>query len=134
MKYFRVCLLAACLGLLTSYSPAFAASNHTVFKPGEICAKAKLGKTTKDGKLSLVCQKVGKHDRWEKKITTTTTTTIAKSTTTTTSSIPTLYSPAGNLYRAGEFCSVADLGLLDHGSTGIIKCENDAGYDRWVYP
>jgi len=51
---------------------------------------------------------------------------------TTTTTIPTLRSPAGNLYRAGEFCSKKDLGLQDHGSDGIIKCIVDVGYDRWV--
>ena len=51
------------LGMIFSASPAYAASSHTIYKPGEFCAKAKLGKTTRDGKLTLVCKKVGKYDR-----------------------------------------------------------------------
>lgn len=57
------------LGILFSYAPAFAASTASTYKPGEFCAKAKLGKTTKDGVLTLICKKVpskGKtYYRWE---------------------------------------------------------------------
>jgi hypothetical protein len=54
-------------GVLLSSPGAFASTFHasTTYKPGEFCAKAKLGKTTRDGKLTLVCKKVGKYDRWE---------------------------------------------------------------------
>ena len=44
----------------------------------------------------------------------------------------TLHSPSGHLYRAGEFCPAKDLGKLDHGSDGVIKCVLDKGHDRWV--
>jgi hypothetical protein len=95
-----------------------------------------VGKNARDGNLVLVCKRVGQHYRWEQfvapPVRSTTTTTRAVVTTTTTAT-PTLYSPAGNLYRAGEFCPAKDLGMLDHGSTGIIKCVDDNGYDRWVY-
>jgi hypothetical protein len=46
--------------------------------------------------------------------------------------IPTLHSPSGNLYRAGEFCPARDLGVVDHGSDGLIKCELVRGYHRWT--
>jgi hypothetical protein len=99
-----------------------------------LCAKAKLAKTVEVGKLTLRCTRVAKFDRWEKLAVTSTSTTVLRSTSTTMLSIPTLYSPAGNLYRAGEFCPAKDLRMLDHGSTGVIKCIDDNGYDRWVYP
>jgi hypothetical protein len=45
---------------------------------------------------------------------------------------PGLTSPAGNLYRAGEFCPKADLGVTTTGSDGRITCQALNGYDRWV--
>ena len=51
---------------------------------------------------------------------------------TTTTTIPTIYSPSHKLYKAGEFCSTADLGKRSHGSGGtIIKCEVVNGHNRW---
>lgn len=43
-----------------------------------------------------------------------------------------LTSPSGHLYRAGEFCPVADLNVTTTGSDGTITCEAVNGYDRWV--
>ena len=52
-------------------APAGATVAHKTYKPGEFCAKAKLGNTTKDGKLTLVCKKVPSkvktYDRWERR-------------------------------------------------------------------
>jgi hypothetical protein len=66
----------------------------------------------------------------------TTTTTAPTTTTTTTPPIASgqtaLTSPAGNLYRAGEFCPERDLGISTQGSDGTIICSNDNGYDRWL--
>ena len=63
----------------------------------------------------------------------TSTTSTTSAATPSTTSIPTLTSPAGNLYRAGEFCPSADLGVVDNGSDGLIRCVNDNSYDRWVH-
>ena len=49
----------------------------------------------------------------------------------TTTTIPTLHTSSGKLYKAGEFCSAKYLGKLDHGSGGLIKCERVKGDDRW---
>lgn len=49
----------------------------------------------------------------------------------TTTTIPTLHTSSGKLYKAGEFCPAKDLGKLDHGSGGLIKCERVKGADRW---
>ena len=50
---------------------------------------------------------------------------------TTTTTIPTLHTSSGKLYKAGEFCAAKYLGKLDHGSGGLIKCERVKGADRW---
>ena len=66
----KITTAVLCLGIVFSSSPALAASRANVCKPGEFCAMAKLGKTTKDGTLTLVCKKVpskGKsYYRWER--------------------------------------------------------------------
>jgi hypothetical protein len=54
-----------------------------------------------------------------------------KKPTPTTTTIPTLRSSSGNLYKAGEFCPAVDLGKKSHGSAGIIKCVVSGGRDRW---
>ncbi|MCU4186245.1 hypothetical protein K6U06_17905 [Acidiferrimicrobium sp. IK] len=43
-----------------------------------------------------------------------------------------LTSPAGNLYKAGQFCPGADLNVTTTGSDGAITCEVVTGRDRWV--
>lgn len=45
-----------------------------------------------------------------------------------------LTSSSGNCYRAGEFCPKRDLGLTTTDVDGNqIKCEDDNGYNRWMY-
>jgi hypothetical protein len=55
------------LGIVVSAALPAQASAHKTYKPGEFCSARSLGKTTRDGKLTLVCKKVGSHDRWERK-------------------------------------------------------------------
>jgi hypothetical protein len=63
----RLAAVILTLGLAGIGSPALASISHTTYKPGEFCAKAKLGRTTRDGKLTLVCKMVGRYDRWERR-------------------------------------------------------------------
>ena len=49
----------------------------------------------------------------------------------TTTTIPTLRSSSGKLYKTGEFCPAKDLGKRDRGSGGLIKCEHVKDTDRW---
>lgn len=48
--------------------------------------------------------------------------------------IPTLKSPAGKVYKAGQICPGKDLNKKSH-STGkvIIKCERVGKYLRWEH-
>ena len=43
-----------------------------------------------------------------------------------------LTTPAGHLYRAGEFCPARDLGMTTEGSGGPIRCAGTGRQPRWV--
>jgi hypothetical protein len=51
----------------------------------------------------------------------------------TTTTVPTLHSAAGKLYKAGQICPSADLGKRTHSGTAILKCTLVGKYKRWEH-
>jgi hypothetical protein len=122
------------------------AKTAKVYRAGEFCPKADVGHTIKTKTGALDCDAVKGYDRWvhpkRAPVAPVPTAPVTTSAPVPTTAVPVTAAPAasppltsssGNLYRAGEICSAADLGLSTTASNGAtILCETDGGYNRWL--